>query len=202
MHIPAHLKDFAIYQTKFWAKSAWSAEHSLEENKDYKISENESGDKEVYSVDKDNTGNVQYNMVLSDGLHQFLQLKHGLTMTPESVVTSFVSNVSFFQRFGTKIYGLTGTIGDESSQIMLKDIYEINIGFMPTFKLKQLKELPFVLCNTDREWIIKNAEIAINEANKGRAVLIINKEIHQARLIYQQIVESGHPQKYLKICTG
>lgn len=142
LYIPTHLFEFAVFQSKNWAKSAYHAKHCLRENIDYVIKANENGEKAVYSVDSSNTGVIQYNMVLSDGVHQFLQIKHGLRMSPESLTTSFVSNVGFFKRFGSSIYGLTGTIGDEGSQATLKEIYGINIGFMPTFKRKQLKELP------------------------------------------------------------
>jgi preprotein translocase subunit SecA len=142
LYTPRHLFDFAIFQAKNWAKAAYDAEHSLHENVDYVIKKDDKGEKAVYAVDSANTGVIQYNMVLSDGVHQFLQIKHGLRMSSESLTTSFVSNVGFFKRFGSNIYGLTGTIGDEGSQATLKEIYGINIGFMPTFKQKQLKELP------------------------------------------------------------
>ena len=144
--IPVHLKQFALGQSKCWAQSAYKAMHWLKKDVNYIIKSDGDGNDNIYSVDAKSTGSIQKNMVLSDGLHQFLQIKHNIKMTAENLVTSFVSNVGFFQRYGTNLYGLTGTIGTEDSQTLLKEIYKINIGFMPTYKKKQLKEVPFVLC--------------------------------------------------------
>lgn len=58
-----------------------------------------------------NTGVSQKNTSWSDGLHQFIQIKHGLKITSESLTTNFISNVAFFKKYGPNIYGLTGTIG-------------------------------------------------------------------------------------------
>ena len=157
--IPPFLKTFALGQSRCWAQSAFTAKHSMEEGVDYIIHKDKDGDEKIFPVDAKSTGSIQKNTVLSDGLHQFLQIKHNLKMTAENLVTSFVSNVGYFQRYGTNLYGLTGTIGTEDTQILLKDLYKINIWFMPTFRKKQLKEVPYVLWNNEEEWIDKVAEI-------------------------------------------
>ena len=105
-------------------------------------------------------------------------------------------------RFGRNIYGLTGTLGNEDTQSTLKDIYEIDMGFMPTFKRKQLKELPMVLWNGGPLWLEKIANICINEANKQRGCLIINETIDNAQKTYDKLIENGFPKKSLKLCTG
>ena len=38
----------------------------------------------------------------------------------ETLKAVFISNVSFFKRYGTNIYGLTGTIGSESEISLLR----------------------------------------------------------------------------------
>lgn len=58
------------------------------------------------------------------------------------------------------------------------------------------------MCDSEYEWIKKNAEIAINEGKKGRAVLIINSAINDAQKIYRRIIENGYSEKNIKICTG
>ena len=157
--IPPFLKTFAVGQSRCWAQSAFTAKHSMEEGVDYIIHKDKDGNEKILPVDAKSTGSIQKNTVLSDGLHQFLQIKHNLKMTAENLVTSFVSNVGYFQRYGSNLYGLTGTIGTEDTQILLKDLYKINIWFMPTFRKKQLKEVPYVLWNNEEEWIDKVAEI-------------------------------------------
>lgn len=149
--IPKFLKDFAFGQSRNWAESAWRAKHQLELDKQY-IIENKDGRRNIVPVDYAKTGSLQQNMVLSDGLHQFLQIKHDLRLTAENLVTSFISNVGYFKRYGQNIFGLTGTIGTKQSQAFLKSEYHINIGFIPSFKLKQLKEVPIVLNKDINKW--------------------------------------------------
>ena len=141
-------------------------------------------------------------MVLSDGLHQFLQIKHSIQLTAENLVTSFVSNVGYFKRYGTNIYGLTGTIGTEKSQLFLKSEYKINIGFVPSFKKKQLKEVPVILNQNLIKWRDKIWDIAIWESKKHRAVLIVNETIENANIIKGQILELKFPRKNLISWTG
>ena len=141
-------------------------------------------------------------MVLSDGLHQFLQIKHGLRLTSENLVTSFVSNVGYFKRYGNNLYGLTGTIGSEESQQFLKSEYKINIGFIPSFKKKQLKEVPIIMNKNNTKWLNKVWDVAISEANKHRAVLIVNETIDNAFLIKERILELKFPRKNLIAWTG
>ncbi|CAG8772320.1 13825_t:CDS:2, partial [Racocetra fulgida] len=40
-----------------------------------------------------------------------------------------------------KIYGMTGTIGSKAEQELLSSIYEIDFGFIPTYKVNQFKEI-------------------------------------------------------------
>ena len=79
----------------------------------------------ISPVDFANTGVVSLNMNWSNGLHQFLQIKHGLKLHSEDLTTTFLSHYSFFKRYITKkinnIYGVTGTLGTEKSRIYLKN---------------------------------------------------------------------------------
>ncbi len=40
-----------------------------------------------------------------------MQLKHNLKLSTENVTTNFLSNIGYFGKFGTKLYGVTGTLG-------------------------------------------------------------------------------------------
>ena len=50
----------------------------------------------ISPVDFANTGVVSLNMNWSNGLHQFLQNKHGLKLHSEDLTTTFLSHYSFF----------------------------------------------------------------------------------------------------------
>jgi len=49
----------------------------------------------IYSVDNANTGVSMYNTILSNGVHQFLQIKHNLALSFESLTSSYISNLGY-----------------------------------------------------------------------------------------------------------
>ena len=130
-------------------------------------------------------------MVLNDGLHQFLQIKEKLEVTAENLTASFISNVQFFKNYGKNLYGLTGTLGSEEEQNTLKEIYEIGISYIPTFKLKRLIEYPLLIKPNDSDWVDSITNSAISEYYKNRVVLIINRTINHALNLRQMIWALG-----------
>ena len=64
----------------------------MKKDVEYIIKENE-----IIPVDQDNTGVIQKSVTLSYGLHQFLQMKHNLPVTPISITTNYLSNLGFFK---------------------------------------------------------------------------------------------------------
>lgn len=76
------------------------------------------------------------NTILSNGIHQFLQLKHKLFLTYENLTSSFISNASYISKYKGKIFGLTGTLGSEAERSLLSYIYGVDFFSVPTYKEK------------------------------------------------------------------
>ena len=201
IEFPQYLKEFALGQSWSWVESAYKAEYEYKEKVNYTI-EDKDGSRNIFPVDFASTGSIQKNMVLSNGLHQFLQIKHGLRLTAENLITSSISNLEYFKRYENNIYGLTGTIGPKESQNFLNTEYKINVGFIPSFKKKQLKEVPIIINKNYNKWLNKVCSVAISEANKHRAVLIVNETIEIALHIKNRLLELKLPRKNLIIWTG
>uniref|UniRef100_A0A1B0DF36 SecA family profile domain-containing protein n=1 Tax=Phlebotomus papatasi TaxID=29031 RepID=A0A1B0DF36_PHLPP len=106
LDVPNHLRSIAVSRIPNWTRSALNAAYGYKKGAHYAVQNDR-----IVPIQYNETGVLQPNMVWSDGLTQFLQLKEGLRMDPEGVSTNFISNVSFFQRYGSAIYGLTGTLG-------------------------------------------------------------------------------------------
>jgi hypothetical protein len=90
---PPYLKTFAEIQITQWTNSLITACLS-EENIDF-IIRNE----EIIPVDYSNTGVLQFSTQWANGLHQFLQIKHGLRVTCENLTSNFISNYNFVLRY-------------------------------------------------------------------------------------------------------
>ncbi|WP_341753018.1 MULTISPECIES: hypothetical protein [unclassified Candidatus Tisiphia] len=177
--IPKHLVQYAKFQAGNWAASLVGAALKLQLDIDYVININADGKKVINPVDS-STGVTQENMVWQNGLHQFLQIKHNCRISSEGLTTFFISNICYFLKYG-KILGMTGTLGSDSSQKFVKTVYGVDITFVPTYKDKQVIELPARLELTLDDLREAVCESSYQEAIlHNRAVLIICKNIKDA----------------------
>jgi superfamily II DNA/RNA helicase len=184
--VPRFLHDFVGNQSKNWASSALLA-LKMKENVDYVITLDENNEKIIAPVDYSSTGIVQKSTSWGNGLHQFLQIKHRLRITPESLTTSFISNMSYFKLYGNNICGISGTLGGNKEKQLLEKVYKIDTAIIPTFKPKIFKRYEDRLLENDAEH--KNAiiESSISEAKAGRGVLVICETITEGREIAKNI---------------
>ena len=179
--IPKHLEEFVKMQIPKWVESAVTA-FEYQEKVHYIVDENL-----IKPVDYTSTGIVQSSTNWSDGLHQFLQLKHNLKMTSESLTTNFLSNREYFTKYKTQLFGLTGTLGSEKSKQVLIDIYNVDLFIIPTLHRKQYLSLPDILANNETDWLEKIYQTAVNESSKGRGTLIISETIEQSLIIADKL---------------
>ena len=198
--IPKHLHLFVKMRIKKWCESAYEAMYIYKENKDYIIAyDPEYGFKTIKPVDFSNTGVVQESTVWT-GLHQFLEIKEGLRLTEENINSCYMSNLTFFKKYISKeennIYGLTGTLGTNKSQIALQTLYNLNLFFIPSFKESKLINLPPKITNDKNEYksMLINEIIEIS-LNQKRAVLVIFKYIEEVNNIYNILMEIGYEKE-------
>ena len=53
-------------------------------------------------------------------------------MTSETFTTNFLSNMGFFKRYGSNLFGLTGTLGSEKAKQVLSDVYNVDLVNIPS----------------------------------------------------------------------
>ncbi|XP_037943346.1 uncharacterized protein LOC119676185 [Teleopsis dalmanni] len=135
-------------------------------------------------IDTD-TGTDEVNSQWDEGLHQFLQLKHGCKITSQSLKAVFISNISFFKLYRT-LYGLTGSLGSQRERDLLKEIHKVDFVTIPTAEPKQFQEYKPILCINKKEWItyIQQEVNKIIEENY-RSVLIICETVHNVEVLYK-----------------
>ncbi|CAD8109129.1 unnamed protein product [Paramecium sonneborni] len=143
----------------------------------------------IKPVDYLSTGLILDSTNWQDGLHQFLQIKHGLRLTSESFTTNFLSNIGYFKKYGSNIIGLSGTIGSDHAQTVLKNTYKVCIKKIPDMTKKKFVEYPTAILNNEYEQIQNICNSAIDETKNGRAVLIISETINFTEKIYQNLLK-------------
>ena len=183
LQVPNFLFDFIQVQMDSWTSSAYSAKNLLNKEIDYTIScKSFDGYENITPIDRKNTGELEFNTVYRDGLHQMLQIKENLRVKPENLTHTFLSHINYFVKFKKKnFFGLTGTIGgEETYSIYKRDSFKSNLVFIPSYIAKRFIELPPIICE-------KNSEIHLNKIcdeiffhfQKGRKILIICKDIKE-----------------------
>jgi len=137
---PECMTEFIRDRLTVWVKQAFKARF-MPINEDFIISD----DSRVISMDQD-TGVEQRSMQFSLGLQQFLQLRFGGKMSPESLKCIFMSNINYFMPRQPKpyypklLYGITGTLGGTDEQHLLRKTYHVNFFGVPRYKLNKRVE--------------------------------------------------------------
>ena len=91
-------------------------------------------------MDRD-TGVEQKQTQWSNGLQQFLQLKHLAKLTPVSLKAVYDSNMRFLKQYRW-MFGMTGTLGGQQEKSFLKSIYKTDFFNIPRFRQRAYEELP------------------------------------------------------------
>ena len=76
------------------------------------------------------SGILETNKQWGDGLQQFLEMKHQLSLSDMTTVTNFMSNFHFFKRYSQAlgVFGVTGTIGDEAGSDFMQKHFKVCIS--------------------------------------------------------------------------
>ncbi|CAF0795574.1 unnamed protein product [Adineta ricciae] len=197
---PTHLSDFVSSSLPLWVDHGIQAKVEYRLDYQYIIKKDEMGTLRIMPIDYSNTGVIQCHTTWSDGLHQFLQIKHGLKMTPLTVTTNYMSNYDLFTRYKNEIYGFSGTLGSPDAQTLLSKIYQVDNIVIPPCKPKRHYQLEAVLPSTDEDWLNTIVQNTIDHVNKRRAVLVICETRIDAKTIFKEL-QRQQPTSSIRLYT-
>lgn len=178
-----------------WIVSAIEAIHFKSEGVDYvvkakhnEISESKEEELDIVINDYQNTGRFQEGSQWSNGLHQFLEVKHNLQIKAESLTAGSLSHPTYFGMY-RHILALTGTMGEAVERAEIEAIYKVDCFDVPPHFPSQLMTFPpeFYLNNTDHfEALLKR----IREMHqKKRPCLILFKTINDSNQFSQFLTQ-------------
>ncbi|KAG7497444.1 translocase subunit-like [Solea senegalensis] len=197
-YVPGFLSDLVESKLKVWIENAFYSQ-TLTKGHEYTVEEHG-----ITPVDYSCTGVVENFRQWTDGLHQFLEIKHKCKMTDMKAITNFKSNVGMLQQYKDQIYGLSGTLGQQAETETFQNIYEgIKTCHVPSFKRRKLFEVEGVIVSDEREWIEETVKVVVAEINptpyrQGRAALIVCETINRAQALHDRLGEAV-PSKKLYI---
>ena len=181
IELPIHLEDYCENRLRCWIDNAFLAK-DMQPGREYIVQ-----DDAIYPVDYKSTGVIETNKKWGDGLQQFLEMKHDLPRSPLSLITNYLSNIDFFDRYGSNIVGVSGTLGDAQEKQFMRDTFSVEFATIPTSKRRKLFELDGLILIDQEKWlefVFKKVESVVASQ---RAVLVICEDIATAEKTYARI---------------
>lgn len=176
------------FDTIHHIESALKAKTIFQRDKDYIVR-----DGEVVIVDE-HTGRLMYGRRYSDGLHQAIEAKEGVTIQNESRTLATISIQNYFRLY-EKLSGMTGTAQTESEEFM--KIYNTEVLVVPTNKPVIRDDKSDIVYKTTaaKYTAISNEVARIHET--GQPVLIGTKSIEHNQMISDFLKRKNIPHRVL-----
>ncbi|KAI9552446.1 hypothetical protein GHT06_022812 [Daphnia sinensis] len=190
IRVPKCLESFVLRYLPVWTRNAFRAKKVTTKDS-YKVDDVGDGrGQQIVIMDKE-TGVEQVQMQWSHGLHQFLQLKHALKLSPVSLKAVFMSNVGFFeQRKNAALYGMTGTLGSTAECKLLGEVFRVDFFKMPRFRRRFCLEEDHLLSPTKSQWLDNLVRATKAQLDAKRAVLVVCENIASAEAAYNKLLSA------------
>ncbi|MEN6424450.1 MAG: preprotein translocase subunit SecA [Phycisphaerales bacterium] len=126
------------------------------------------------------TGRLMHGRQWSDGLHQAVEAKEGVTIKEETQTLATITLQNFFKLYD-QISGMTGTAATESEEFM--KIYKLEVVVIPTNKPCVRDDMDDVIYKTMREKYDAIVEEISRISAEGRPVLVGTISIEKSELL-------------------
>ena len=150
-------------------------------------------DGEIIIVDEF-TGRLMYGRRYSEGLHQAIEAKEGVTVANESKTLATITFQNFFRLYA-KLSGMTGTALTEEEEFL--GIYNLDVIEIPTNKPVARKDHPDVVYKTE----VGKYRACIQQIKacyaKGQPVLVGTVSIEKSELLSKLLKREGIPHNVL-----
>jgi preprotein translocase subunit SecA len=180
--VGSNLYDFENTQVVHHLDQSLKANVMFKRDTDYIVKNGE-----VIIIDEF-TGRMMDGRRWSNGLHQAVEAKEGVTIKPENQTLATITFQNYFRMY-PKISGMTGTAATEAQEFF--DIYKLNVVEIPTnVPVQRIDENDEFYKNTaDKFAAIAKA---IKEANdRGQPVLVGTVSIEKSELLSEYLNKEG-----------
>ncbi|MBA3238222.1 MAG: ankyrin repeat domain-containing protein [Parachlamydiaceae bacterium] len=179
---------------KKWLKSAYHALFEVEEKKNYVIGQREGSNgemvKAILIVDHNNTGNIMEGSRWSNGVHEFIEVKHNIEVKSESTTPIALSHSAFYPMY-TQLFGLTGTLGSVSDRNQIKELFGMDSFDVPTYKPQIRKDKPCLIVQNEQKYFQIILEKIREIHQRNRPLLLLCSTIKESEIIGNLLIENG-----------
>ena len=130
------------------------------------------------------TGRIMEGRTLSDGLHQAIEAKEGISITEENKAQAQITIQNYFRMY-PKLCGMTGTAKTEEKEF--REVYGMDVIQIPTNRPIQRIDAPDRVYSTiDEKYIAMAKEVAARN-KKGQPVLVGTTSILQSEKVVEYL---------------
>lgn len=176
------------YDTLHHIEQALKAQTLFHQDKEYVVK-----DDQIIIVDE-HTGRLMYGRRYSEGLHQAIEAKEGVTIQKESRTLATISIQNYFRMY-QKLAGMTGTAETEAEEF--KKIYDLEVLVVPTNRPVSRQDHPDVVYKTTRAKygaIVKEVE---EKFHSGQPVLLGTRSIENNEIVSRYLKKKKIPHQIL-----
>jgi preprotein translocase subunit SecA len=148
---------------------------------------------QVVLIDE-HTGRTMPGRRLSEGLHQAIEAKEGVTVQAESQTLASTTFQNYFRLFN-KLAGMTGTADTEAFEF--KQIYGLDVVVIPTNKPNARRDLNDLVYLTKEEKYDAIVEDVKGIVETGAPVLVGTASIETSEEMSKRFKQAGMPHKVL-----
>ncbi len=159
-------------------------------------------EKDVHYVIKDDqvvivdefTGRMMPGRRWSEGLHQAVEAKEGVSVAEENQTLATVTFQNFFRMY-EKLAGMTGTADTEAAEFM--STYKLDEVVVPTNKKMIRTDYPDAIYKTEREKFKAVVEEIKELYDRGQPVLVGTITIEKSEMLSKMLTRTGIPHSVL-----
>jgi preprotein translocase subunit SecA len=134
------------------------------------------------------TGRMMTGRRLSDGLHQAIEAKEGVSIQPENVTLASVTFQNYFRLYD-KLGGMTGTAQTEAEEFL--EIYKLGVVEVPTNMPIARVDDHDAVYRTAREKFEAIVETVKEAHEKGQPLLVGTTSIEKSELLSDMLTKAG-----------
>ncbi len=181
-----------IYETSFETvhhiEAALKAKSLFHREKEYIVK-----DGQVIIVDEF-TGRLLTGRRFSEGIHQAIEAKEGVSIQQESKTLATVSLQNYFRKY-QKLAGMTGTATTEAEEF--QKIYGLEVLAIPTHLQVKRTDHPDMVYKTPRAKYAAVVEDIIDCHKRGQPVLVGTTSIDKNEIVSELLKRKGIPHQVL-----
>jgi len=140
------------------------------------------------------TGRMMPGRRWSDGLHQAVEAKEGVSVAEENQTLATITFQNFFRMYD-KLAGMTGTADTEAAEF--NSTYKLDVLVIPTNQNMVRKDFPDAIYKTEREKFAAVADEVKELYRKGQPVLVGTITIEKSEMLSKMLKRAGIPHSVL-----